>query len=307
MVVKITRVAVIDIGTNSTRLLLAGLSGSGKIKPLYTELKATRLGEGIEGGMLLAKAISRTVAAIVELAAEAEKREASVFVAVATSAVRGAKNREVFLDEVYQKTGIQVRVLNGLEEAFFNYMGVSGECGDSLQSSVIVDIGGGSTEFTWEQDGKVFCRSIKAGAVRMTEGGHSDQCIREIMKETLGDIRRVNPHKLIGVGGTVTTLAAVDIGLERYDRSLVHGYILTRIGICQHMERFIAATPEGRKRIPGLQPERSDIIVAGVRILLNVMDYLEMKEIQVSEADLMYGLAWGSIAPVEIKYAIDSQ
>lgn len=291
MVVKITRVAVIDIGTNSTRLLLAGLSGAGKIKPFYTELKATRLGEGIDGGMLLSKAISRTVAAIVELVAEARKREASVVVVVATSAVRDANNREIFLDEVYQKTGMQVRVLSGQEEAFLNYMGVSGEYGDFLQSTLIVDIGGGSTEFTWKQGGKFFCRSIKAGAVRMTEGRQSSQSIREIMKETLEDIRRVNLHKLIGVGGTVTTLAAVDIGLEIYDQTLVHGYKLTRIAICQHMKRFIAAGAEGRKRIVGLQEERSDIIVAGVRILLNVMDSLEMKEIQVSEADLMYGLA----------------
>ncbi|MFZ5650573.1 MAG: Ppx/GppA family phosphatase [Bacillota bacterium] len=283
--------AVIDIGTNSTRLLVADVSVSGRVDPVYTELKTTRLGHGIEGGVLLPGAVSRTVGAVAEMKEKAAGMSASVIVAAATSAVRDAANRDWFVEDVLRQTGVSVRVLDGQEEACMSYLGVTAEFGDNLASTVVVDIGGGSTEFTWRSDGEMRCRSVNAGAVRMTEGGHDDGKILDIMKEALDEVRGDRPRQLMGVGGTVTTLAAMEMGLKVYDRSLVNGYTLTRAGIYRLLDMLVKAGPEGRKAIPGLQPARADIIVAGVRILLLIMKCLEIEEIRVSEADLMYGLA----------------
>lgn len=301
------RVAVIDIGTNSTRLLVAGVTGRGEVVPLHSDLKTTRLGQGIGGRMLLPEAVSRTVGAIMDMQSQAREKSASLVVAAATSAVRDAGNRDWFLEEVYRKTGIGVRVLGGQEEAFLSYLGVAAGLGEDPASAVIVDIGGGSTEFTWCRDGRVFCRSVNAGAVRMTEGGHDDREIYEIIRETLEEARQDGPQKLIGVGGTVTTLAAMDMALEVYDRNLVHGYILSGEAVRRLLEDLVRAGPGGRKRIPGLQPARADIIIAGVRILLEVMKGLGFDRIRVSEADLMYGLALEALKPVETKTDKDTQ
>ncbi|MHB8158249.1 MAG: Ppx/GppA phosphatase family protein [Desulfocucumaceae bacterium] len=295
--INIVPIAVIDIGTNSTRLLVAEVSPEGKIIPLLTDLNITRLGEGIKGGLLLPGPVSRTVEAIRDMQARAAKMSVSSFLATATSAVRDAANREWFLEEVYRKAGLAVRVLEGQQEAYLSYMGVAGGFSD-LGQALIIDIGGGSTEFTWKK-GDLHCRSVNAGAVRMTEGNHTDGEILQVMKDVLEEIRLGGAGKLIGVGGTVTTLAAMDLALESYDRSRVHGYALSRNTVENLKKKLVAAGPAGRKRIPGLQPERADIIVAGVRILLLLMDALEFDQIIVSEADLMYGLLY------ELKEAVD--
>lgn len=125
----------------------------------------------------------------------------------------------------------------------------------------------------------------------MTEGGHGDRAIREILEGALDDVRRDGPRELVGVGGTVTTLAAMDMALEVYDRSRVHGYVLDAAAVRSLLEALVSAGPGGRKRMPGLQPARADIIVAGVKILLVIMEGLGLDRVRVSEADLMYGLA----------------
>ncbi len=295
-----TRVAVIDIGTNSTRLLVADVNGRGEVAPLHTDLRTTRLGQGVGGGGALnPEAVFRTVKAIFDMQDQAREKSVSLFVAAATSAVRDAANREWFLDEVRRKTGLRVRVLNGHEEAFMSYSGVVAAFGEDAETAVVVDIGGGSTEFTWVRDGRVLCRSVDAGAVRMTGGGHSDQEIHEILRETMEEAKKAGPRKLIGVGGTVTTLAAMDMALEVYDRTRVHGYSLFLTAVVRLLEKLLQAGPEGRKRLAGLQPAREDIIVAGVRILTEVMKGLEFDRIMVSEADLLYGLALDAVKAVE--------
>lgn len=289
-----TRVAVIDIGTNSTRLLVADVQEPFSIVPLYADLRTTRLGQGIEGGMLLPGAVSRTVEAIADMQAQAMEKSASLVVAAATSAVRDAANRDWFLDEVFRKTNLRVRVLEGEEEACLSYLGVAAGLGGDADGALIVDIGGGSTEFAWIREGRMVCRSVNAGAVRMTEGGHDRGAIVETLRETTDEVNRDRPRGLIGVGGTVTTLAAMDMKLEVYSRDLVHGYVLDRASVLRLLEELISAGPEGRKRMPGLQPARADIIPAGVQILLEVMTSLGFDRIRVSEADLMYGLALGA-------------
>lgn len=297
-------VAVIDIGTNSTRLLVARVSGEGGVEPLYTDLKTTRLGQGIQGGVLMPEAVDRTLEAVVDMQARAGEWSSPPPVVVATSAVRDAANRDWFIGEVRRRTGLSVQVLDGTREAYLGYLGVAaGFGGGDLTSSVIIDIGGGSTEFTWRGKGGITCRSVNAGAVRMTEGGHDDREIAAVIRGVAEEIRRQAPRLLIGVGGTVTTLAAMDQGLRVYDRSLVHGYLLERQSVLRMLEELLAAGPEGRRKIPGLQPARADIIVAGVRILLAVMNGLGMDRIRVSEADLLYGAALKAVEPVETKKA----
>lgn len=287
------RVAVIDIGTNSTRLLVADVQEPGIIVPVYTDLKTTRLGQGVGGKLLLPEAVSRAVEAITDMRAQAMGQSASVVVAAATSAVRDALNRDWFLDEVYHKTKLRVRVLEGEEEAYLSYLGVTAGFGGDAEGALIVDIGGGSTEFAWFRGGRVVCRSVNAGAVRITEGGHDREAICGILREAIDEVKRDRPREIIGVGGTVTTLAAMDMKLEVYSRDLVHGYVLSCAAVRRLLEELISAGPEGRKRMPGLQPARADIITAGVRILLEVMGGLGYDRVRVSEADLMYGLALG--------------
>ncbi len=214
------RVAVIDIGTNSTRLLVADVQEPGIIVPVYTDLKTTRLGQGVGGKLLLPEAVSRAVEAITDMRAQAMGQSASVVVAAATSAVRDALNRDWFLDEVYHKTKLRVRVLEGEEEAYLSYLGVTAGFGGDAEGALIVDIGGGSTEFAWFRGGRVVCRSVNAGAVRITEGGHDREAICGILREAIDEVKRDRPREIIGVGGTVTTLAAMDMKLEVYSRDL---------------------------------------------------------------------------------------
>ncbi len=298
---KLTRVAVIDIGTNSTRLLVADVDGRGRIAPLHFDLRTTRLGQGIAGRLLIARAVDRTVEAVADMLAQAREKSAGLFVVAATSAVRDAENRDWFLDRVFRLTGIRVRVLGGQEEALLSYLGVAAGFGEDVAGAVIVDIGGGSTEFTWTREGRVVCRSVNAGAVRMTEGGHDGRAIREVLRETVNEVKKDRPRELIGVGGTVTTLAAMDLKLGVYDRDLVHGHVLAGADVRRLLEELVRAGPEGRRRMPGLQPARADIIVAGVQILLEVMKGLELDRVRASEADLMYGLALQAVKPVETK------
>ncbi|KJS67655.1 MAG: hypothetical protein JL50_06430 [Peptococcaceae bacterium BICA1-7] len=302
----LSRVGIIDVGTNSARLLVAEVSEEKKVTPVYTGLKTTRLGEGIQGGILLPGPVERTVEALRSMRESALEYSAQVVLAAGTSAVRDAANSDFFLAEVFQRTGLSLRVLSGGEEAFYSYMGVTSSFGE-LKSAVITDIGGGSTEFTWMKKGKLICRSVNAGAVRMTEGGHSDAQILQIMRETLDEVKKEAPSELIGVGGTVTTLAAIDMALEVYDRSLVHGHRLAVDTIYGIRDTLVLAGPGGRKGIPGLQPARSDIILAGVRILIQLMDFLDIGEIVVSEADLMYGLALEAAKSVGKNININNQ
>jgi exopolyphosphatase/guanosine-5'-triphosphate,3'-diphosphate pyrophosphatase len=284
------RAGIIDVGTNSTRLLVADVTDAGKVVPVYTDLKTTRLGEGIQGGVLLPGPVSRTVEAVREMKEKALAHSASMVVAAGTSAVRDAANSHLFLAEVYRLTGLSLRVLSGREEAFYSYAGVTSGFGE-LESAVITDIGGGSTEFTWKKSDDIICRSVNAGAVRMTEGGQDDAGILAIMKDVLDQVREAGMERLFGVGGTVTTLAAVDMALEVYDPALVQGYRLALENVYKIRSALISAGPLGRKKIPGLQPARADIILAGVSILIVMMDYLGMGEITVSEADMLVGLA----------------
>jgi len=283
------RIAAIDIGTNSTRLLVADVVGE-SVHTVETKLITTRLGEGIGGGLLLPGAIERTLEAIGCFYDTSLQLGAQRVVAAATSAVRDAANRSAFLELVRQRFGLAVWVLSGQEEAALSYRGVLSGLPVEPQSTVVVDVGGGSTELIWNENGKPACVSVNAGAVRMTGSGWSEPNIADVLKPALDMLRGFPVSCLTGVGGTVTTLAAVDQGLTVYNPLLIHGYCLTAGAIQRIYEMLKSLSIEERKRLPGLQPERADIIVAGVAIVKAVLDGIGLDRLLVSECDILHGL-----------------
>lgn len=285
------RVAVIDIGTNSTRLLIADVENRNRVSALHTDMVTTRLGEGINQARLLAPAIDRTLAAVEDYLTIISRWGVERVIAIATSAVRDAVNREGFLTAAHRRTGLYVKILSGEEEAGYSYRGVLSGLAVDRCEAVVMDLGGGSTEFTWLRGGCICCRSVGVGAVRVTAGGFSDDWILSMLSCVLDEVREVSPVVLIGVGGTVTTMAAMTMSLKVYDPALVHGFTLTA-GQVEDMLALLLTTPlKERRRLPGLQPERADIIVAGVRIVRLVMQNLGLTALKVSETDIMYGLA----------------
>ena len=287
------RVAVIDVGTNSTRLLIAEINSRKEIKPLHTDLVTARLGAGIKTARLMPEAIRNTVSVIDDYLKRIPDWQVEKVVIAATSAVRNAANREDFLSAVFERTGFKVRVLPGAEEALLSYQGaLSGlPAGIDTQNAVVMDLGGGSTELTWKASGRLYCRSVEVGAVRATEGNFTDEEILTLLVSTLKEIRKISPVNLIGVGGTVTTIAAISLSLRVYNPSLVHGFDLSAGQVEKTLSLLSSLPLEKRRCLPGLQPERADIIIAGVRIVRQILGYLDLPRLKVSEADLMYGLA----------------
>jgi len=286
------RLAVVDIGTNSARLLVAEPK-NGKVEVVRTGLITTRLGEGIgQYPYLLRPAIERTLAALHNFKQIIEATGAEIVIAAATSAVRDAGNQAEFLSQVKQQVGWDVRVLSGAEEAELSYIGAVRGLKCDLRQPVVIDIGGGSTEFIWTGKSGLHYVSLRLGAVRMTEGNCGLTEIKEMMADLLKSIKEHDFTGIIGVGGTFTTLAAIDQELEVYDPHKVHGYILPRQRIQDILYRLEAMTVEQRKDVPGLQPQRADIIVAGVRIALAAVTGLEAEEVMVSETDIIFGLLY---------------
>ncbi len=287
-VLNMQLIAAIDIGTNSTRLLVVQKTGAGW-EELARKLAGTRLGEGIRRGVLLPSAMERTAEAVELFYREALSLGAQRVVAAATSAVRDASNREEFLALVNQRTGLPVRVLSGEEEARLSYRGVISGLDIEPDSTVVVDVGGGSTELIWMQSGRLRLVSVKAGAVRLTgAGGRSG--LAATLRPALVQVRQSKAGNLVGVGGTVTTLAAIDQKLVEYDPRLVHGYVLTAGRIKEILSMLSSLELADRRRVPGLQPERADIILAGVEIVLAVMEGLAVNRLVVSESDILLGL-----------------
>lgn len=286
------RIAIVDIGSNSTRLLIAEKMREG-FKTLKTGLITTRLGEGIgQQPYLLETAMDRTLEALLNFRQVIAETGAAKIVVAATSAVRDAANRDEFVAKVRNRLGWEVRALSGEEEAYASYLGAVKGLGGTVSNPVVIDIGGGSTEFIWQTVEELNCISLKLGAVRMTE---SEASLDEIKKMALPLASRISGTNLVGVGGTLTTLAAIDQQLEVYDPVRVHGYFLPKQVVAGILNKLDNATLEERKQIPGLQPERADIINAGVRIALAIIEVLGCSGVTVSETDILQGLLYQTI------------
>jgi exopolyphosphatase/guanosine-5'-triphosphate,3'-diphosphate pyrophosphatase len=290
--------AAIDIGTNSVRLLIASLHNQ-KLKPEFRALRMCRLGEGMtRGDGLRPQAVARTLQSLQEFSDLLRLHGICQVRAVATSAVREAPNATLFVEQVMSQTGLMVEVISGEEEAYLSFIGASRSLPEVKQCAV-VDIGGGSTEFTFpsatssgspERSGVLTSRSIPLGAVRLTERPLLLSEILAQLKLALEGLQTMGSVPLIGVGGTITTLAAVGQALPAYDPDQVQGYRLSRTEVERILFFLAAKTNQERKQISGLQPERSDIIVAGATILWAILGSLQTEQITVSDADLLDGI-----------------
>ncbi|MDD4359129.1 MAG: Ppx/GppA phosphatase family protein [Syntrophaceticus sp.] len=282
--------AAVDIGTNSCRLLVADQKGK-SISPVLKRLRVTRIGEGAaKQGLLGERPMERTITALREYSALIKEFQVAQLHVVATDAVRQAANAAFFLEQVREETGFAVDVISGGEEARLNYIGAC-QMVAAEGTGVVVDIGGGSTEFTFSiRDEGLNCYSIPLGAVRLTEEPCLLSEILDIAKEILNRLKKLSCPALIGVGGTITSLATVDQALEVYEAERVQGYFLTRNAVERIMFSLAAKNNEERKSVPGLQPERADIIIAGTTILWSILTYLGASGITVSDADLLHGI-----------------
>jgi exopolyphosphatase/guanosine-5'-triphosphate,3'-diphosphate pyrophosphatase len=295
------RVAAIDLGTNTTRLIVADVT-DGTVDAILRRSTITRLGEGVDARRrLLPLPIARVRNCLSGYRRQLESLGAERALLVATSAVRDAENGEAFLGEVEWSYGFTTRLLSGEEEAELTLRGVGGVDGETI----VIDIGGGSTELI-ASSARV---STELGSVRLTERFlESDPPAASELEDLARAIRSVlEEHDLsadrgIGVAGTVTSLAALDLGLVDYDADRVHGHRLSREGVETQLERLAALPLAERREVRGLEPERAPVIVAGAAILREVMRHLELAEIEVSERDILDGAALEAAAlpePVE--------
>jgi exopolyphosphatase/guanosine-5'-triphosphate,3'-diphosphate pyrophosphatase len=282
------RRTVIDIGTNTVKLLVADVSQH-QIVPIATKDRTTRLGEGVDDSKrLLPAAMARTVRAIQDFLAEARGMGATDCVAVATSAARDAANCDEFLGQVRHVCGLDVELISGEREAELIFRGVSSDPEWSGTSILVVDVGGGSAEFIQGIGGKMgLFQSLPLGALRLTEkfgeGRFAELC--EYLTRTLRDALAgfdASGCRLIATGGTMVTLARVECGAADHAT-------ISRAKLQALVRRLEAMPLAERKKVPGLPPERADIIVAGGVVLLMAMDVLEASELTVSVRNLRYG------------------
>jgi exopolyphosphatase/guanosine-5'-triphosphate,3'-diphosphate pyrophosphatase len=274
-------VAGVDLGTNTTRLLVADVD-DGSVEELHRETRITRLGEGVEArGRLLPLPIARVRNALSDYRRTAESLGAERILLVATSAVRDAENGEAFLGEIEWSYGFATQLLSGDEEAELTGRGV----GALDPATLLVDLGGGSTELVLDD----FHTSLPLGSVRFSERYGDDEAASGEAARAL--LPELEPRDAVGVAATVTSLAALDLGLEEYDRERVHGHVLTRDGAGAQLQRLAALPLEERRRVPGLDPDRAAVIVAGAAILVAILDAYDLEAIRVSERDLLDGAA----------------
>jgi exopolyphosphatase/guanosine-5'-triphosphate,3'-diphosphate pyrophosphatase len=276
------KVAALDLGTNTTRLLVAAVD-DGRVEELHRETRITRLGEGVDARRrLLPLPIARVRNVLTDYRRTAESLGAERTLLVATSAVRDAENGEAFLGEIEWSYGFATRLLSGEEEAELTRRGV----GHLEAETLLVDIGGGSTELVLG----TFHTSLPMGSGRFTERHGEDVSVLEEAARTL--LPELEPQDAVGVAATITTLAALDLGLVQYERERVHGHFLTRDGARVQLERLAALSLEERRRAaPALDPERAPVIVAGAAILVAILDAYDLPGIRASERDILDGAA----------------
>ncbi|WP_406148362.1 exopolyphosphatase [Streptomyces sp. NBC_01012] len=311
-----TRVAAIDCGTNSIRLLVADVDpATGEFDELDRRMRIVRLGQGVDRtGRLAPEAIERTLEACREYAARIEELGAERIRFVATSASRDAENSDTFVRGVLDVLGVEPEVVTGDQEAQLSFDGATKELvgADHLEKPyLVVDIGGGSTEFVVGDDRVLAARSVDIGCVRMTErhlvvdGAVVDPPTPDRIAAIRADIGAAldlaeesvpisSAATLVGLAGTVTTIAAMALGLAEYDSEAIHH---SRVSVEQVREitaRLLASTHEERAAIPAMHPGRVDVIPSGALVLLTLMERTGAREVVVSEHDILDGIAWST-------------
>jgi exopolyphosphatase / guanosine-5'-triphosphate,3'-diphosphate pyrophosphatase len=300
------RVAVADLGTNSTRLLIADVGSDRAITELDRRSIVTRLGQGVDAtGALHPEAVDRVRTVLGDYRRAVDEHGAERAVAVLKSAVRDASNGPELARRVRDEFGFDARTIGGDEEARLTFLGATGERTPGAPAPVVViDIGGGSTEYVVGDPGGVhFHTSTQSGAVRQTERHlHSDppaadelealrREVRSIVVEAVPADVRCGTRAAIAVAGTPTSLAAIDQKLEPYDPTRVHGYVLPRARAEELLDRLAAMTEADRRAVPGLDPARAPTIVAGAIHLVEALRAFNLDSTEVSEHDILRGAA----------------
>jgi len=296
------RYAVIDVGTNSVKFHVGEREADGRWTTVVDRAEVTRLGEGLAatGEEFSPEAMERTATAIAGMAAEAKQTGAAAICAVGTMGMRTARNSEALIDEVAQRSGVRIEVISGAEEGRVAYLAVKSGLGLTGGSMVIFDTGGGSSQFTFGRGATVTEQfSVNVGAVRFTEkyglgGVVSPMDLQRAMDAMAADLARLDGAEvqdvLVGMGGAVTNLTAVMLGLATYDPNAVQGARLSRAEVERQIELYRSRTTEARRHIVGLQPKRADVILAGACIVQTIMDKLRKDALSVSDRGLRHGV-----------------
>ncbi|MER5375212.1 Ppx/GppA phosphatase family protein [Streptomyces sp. NPDC002553] len=309
-----SRVAAVDCGTNSIRLLVADADpASGELVELDRRMTIVRLGQGVDRtGRLAPEALERTFAACREYAAVIKEHGAERLRFVATSASRDAENRDEFVRGVLDILGVEPEVISGDQEAEFSFTGATRELtgrDDLARPYLVVDIGGGSTEFVVGDDRVRAARSVDVGCVRMTErhlvvdGAVSDLPTEEQIAAIRADIEAAldlaeetvplrEARTLVGLAGSVTTVSAIAQELPEYDSAAIHHSRVPRERVREIAEWLLRSTHAERAAVPSMHPGRVDVIAAGALVLLSIMDRIGAEEVVVSEHDILDGIAW---------------
>ncbi|GGX68361.1 Ppx/GppA phosphatase family protein [Streptomyces minutiscleroticus] len=309
-----TRVAAVDCGTNSIRLLVADADpDTGELVDLDRRMTIVRLGQGVDRtGRLAPEALERTFAACREYAQVVKEHGAERIRFVATSASRDAENRDEFVGGVLDILGVEPEVITGDQEAGFSFTGATKELAgreDLDKPFLVVDIGGGSTEFVVGDDRVRAARSVDVGCVRMTErhlvheGAVTDPPTAEQVRAMRADIEAAldlaegtvplrEARTLVGLAGSVTTVAAIALDLPAYESERIHHSRVSYERVREITERLLASTHAERSAIPVMHPGRVDVIGAGALVLLAIMERTGAREVVVSEHDILDGIAW---------------
>jgi exopolyphosphatase/guanosine-5'-triphosphate,3'-diphosphate pyrophosphatase len=294
-------VAAIDCGTNSVRLLVADANG----RPLERLMRITRLGQGVDAtGALEPRAIERTVAVLREYREVMDRHGVERIRMAATSASRDASNRDVFFDAARDALGVEPELLSGDEEGRLSFLGATADLDPSDGPFLVCDIGGGSTEFVWGTTEAESTISVDMGCVRITEAWlHSDPPSAEELSQALSvieihldDVLREIPQAseaatFVGLAGTITNVAAVELGLPEYDPERIHHLRLTKEAVEDVFRTLATESLADRIHNPGLERQRADVIVGGLCVLVMTMRKLGLHECLVSESDILDGLA----------------
>jgi len=297
------RLGGVDIGTNTLRLLIADVGKEG-VREVKIERRITRLGEGVcETGNLVPGGMDRTLHALKEFCDIAKSFSVHEISCVGTSAFRTAKNRDLFIKKVFQETGLHIEVISGEEEAKRTLNGILYGFKKKERNFLVLDIGGGSTEFIFYRENCLdHVRSIPLGVVSLTEKFLKSDPINpgdilplqeEIAKKLsipiLSD-EKYRSFPLIGTAGTVTTLGTMAQGLKQFDRKKVHDYLLGGVSIESVLQSLLSLPLSERLKVPGLEAGREDVIIAGIFILLQVMKIFKTWEVRVSDYGLLEGI-----------------
>jgi exopolyphosphatase/guanosine-5'-triphosphate,3'-diphosphate pyrophosphatase len=307
------RVASIDIGTNTILLLIAEVEG-GRLKPLLEKETIVRLGEGLQkNGILSKEAMNRGLQTLVQYLEQCQAMEVQKIFAAGTSALREARNSEDFLKGVKEKLNLSIEVISGEEEAQLSFLAVAKDLKEAGKSVLVVDVGGGSTEFILGKGDQINqWVSLPLGSVRFTEQflrsdpAQEEEWVR--MKRKILNLfakipRPQEPFSMVAVGGTATTLASVEQGLKEFIPEKIHHSLLKREALGKQLHLFRSKTSDERRKIPGLPPARADVILAGGTILYLAMEKLECPSVLISCHGVRYGLLYKKISDCRLQIA----